>query len=533
MTVVADTPYLGLFELMQVIELQRRDLFVSLRKEDADGFLHFTEGRLTHARLGILGGEDAFLRLAGWQDSECTLRSTPSPHPRTIRRETSELLFMALRTVPPSQPAPSAGWSVAGEAATLSLVELVQIFEMNLRPCRIEVKVGEEVKGELRMNAGQVLLPAGAEEAAEESLFELLGLEGASYRATPGPAKAGATRALPAAALIMEAMRRADESRLAVTSEAAERQARVDALLRDLDEGKLSPETRGAIAKRYLPGGETTPIGVLLKLAGDPVAEVRREALATIRGLPQDMLATLAGSASTPLAVLHEIVFAYPEDVEIRLAALEHPELTEDLAVEIAGTPEARIAAAVRKTALASSPAVVRALEEAAGPAAAGAAQAEEPEAGAGRKKKKKGRGRAKGTSLNGMPFNDRLYLATQGTVKQQIALVTSPISQIASAVVNSPRVTELLIETIAALPTANTEALREIVKNRRWTSQRSIARALAFNPKTPPSGASELLVRLSESDLRGLARNPGVSDVMRQAAIRRLAMLAAQRGER
>ncbi|MBI5368303.1 MAG: DUF4388 domain-containing protein [Planctomycetes bacterium] len=521
MSVTGNTPYLGLFELMQLLELHRRDLCVFLRTRDTGGYLHFQEGALTDSRLGIAVGEEAFLRLAGWVESECVIEPAGPPRERTVTRATADLLFLAMRAAPACRPATAPAWSVRGDIPTLSLVELVQLFEMNGRPCRIDVQAGAEGKGALHMEGGR-LLHAGADAAAEDALYDLLALDEGSYQVTAGATAPIGAQELPASSIILEAMRRADERRLAAAAREVERQARVVALLADLDAGKLSVETRTAIARRYLPGGETTAVPVLLRLAADPSVEVRAAALSTLRELPQDVLLGLVADPAVTLDVLAALLRAFPDDPELQEGALEHPALTERLAAEIAARADAQTAAAVAASRFAADPTVRAALD--ANP------HAREPRPEDGHPGGRGGR-RARRRALSSLPLPDRLYLALTGTPKQQLSLAASPFAQIATAVIGSPRMNEGLIETIAGMPTANSDALRDISRTRRWSNQRAIARNLAFNPKTPIGCAVDLLARLGENDLKSLARNLGVTDQVRQAANRRLQMLETRRG--
>jgi hypothetical protein len=96
-------------------------------------------------------------------------------------------------------------------------------------------------------------------------------------------------------------------------------------------------------------------------------------------------------------------------------------------------------------------------------------------------------------------------------------------------AVLNSPKITEQEIETLAKSRNVSEEILRAIARRRDWMSKYSIKQGLASNPKTPVSIAMGLLASLTTRDLGMLGKDKGVPEPIRNTAIR----LAKQRSER
>ncbi|MBI3270494.1 MAG: DUF4388 domain-containing protein [Planctomycetes bacterium] len=536
MPLVGHTAYLGLLELVQVVELHRRDLHVALRSRDTGGYLHFQAGRVVDARVGATEGEEAFLRMAGWRESECILEGAGAPRTHSVTKSVPELLFLAVRELPADGLAATPPhWRLTGDVGSLTLVELLQVFEMNRRPSLIQVQAGGEVHRHLLVDDGQVRFPAGAGTEAEELVFGLLGQEDCGYQASPRSVPKGEGRTVPASSLILEAMRRVDERRATAAgagvgagAAAAGAANRVVELLRDLADGKLSVEARRAVARRYLPGGETTPVPVLLQLVRDPAPEVRETVFETIRGLSVDVLLTLLADEETPVEVLSEVLNAYPREPELQEAAVRHPRLPEALAAAIAFRADERLAEAVRASPHGGKPEVARALD---------ARSVTKHRTDPGTRARRQGPGsserRARRSSLSTLPLADRVYLARGGSATQQLVLATSPIVQVALAVVTSPRVGEGLLESISAMPTANSEALREIASSRQAARHRGICRNLAFNPRTPPGVViKELLRWLPERELQTLSRSTGAAEPVRQAAQRWLRQLAARRGD-
>ena len=62
-------------------------------------------------------------------------------------------------------------------------------------------------------------------------------------------------------------------------------------------------------------------------------------------------------------------------------------------------------------------------------------------------------------------------------------------------------------------------EVLRLIAKNRAFTRRYTVARALVNNSRAPIDVTMPLLLRLNEKDLKGLAQNRNVPEVIRGIA--------------
>ncbi len=62
---------------------------------------------------------------------------------------------------------------------------------------------------------------------------------------------------------------------------------------------------------------------------------------------------------------------------------------------------------------------------------------------------------------------------------------------------------------------------MRTIAKNKEWMKSYSIMSAVIHNPKTPPGLAMNFVKFLKKKDLMLLSKNKGVSDAVRNAALR------------
>lgn len=121
------------------------------------------------------------------------------------------------------------------------------------------------------------------------------------------------------------------------------------------------------------------------------------------------------------------------------------------------------------------------------------------------------------------MTVPERLAVAMKGSREVRAILIRDPNKLVSTAVISSPKVTESEVESIARMTNVAEEILRIIANNRAWTKNYAVVAALTKNPKTPVALAMNLLSRLNERDLKGLATNRNVTDVVRMNARRRL----------
>ena len=102
--------------------------------------------------------------------------------------------------------------------------------------------------------------------------------------------------------------------------------------------------------------------------------------------------------------------------------------------------------------------------------------------------------------------------------------LVRDPNKIVAVAVLSSPKITDSEVERIAKMANVSDDVLRIIGQTRAWAKNYSIVAALTKNPKTPIPVSLTLLSRLHEAEVKTLAADRNVPDVIRTAARRRLA---------
>ena len=86
--------------------------------------------------------------------------------------------------------------------------------------------------------------------------------------------------------------------------------------------------------------------------------------------------------------------------------------------------------------------------------------------------------------------------------------LATDQDAVVVKHILMNPRCTEREVLLAASRRPQRPEVLEEIFRSRRWSVNRSVRRALALNPYSPPALASAALALLTAPDLREVARN-------------------------
>ncbi|MDB4975515.1 MAG: Response regulator [Myxococcaceae bacterium] len=91
----AELPGLDLGTLIQLTCARRERMVVRIASYGEEGFLYSAAGRIVHATLGGLVGEEAVLRMLGWHSGDFTICERPFPEAATIQRSTEGLLMLA------------------------------------------------------------------------------------------------------------------------------------------------------------------------------------------------------------------------------------------------------------------------------------------------------------------------------------------------------------------------------------------------------------------------------------------------------
>lgn len=112
-----------------------------------------------------------------------------------------------------------------------------------------------------------------------------------------------------------------------------------------------------------------------------------------------------------------------------------------------------------------------------------------------------------------------RMALAMKGSREERSILIRDPNKLVSTSVLSSPKINETEVESIAKMANVSEEILRLVASSRAWTKSYAIVHALVRNPKTPVAISMNLMVRLTDKDLRMLSTNRNVPEILRVTA--------------
>ncbi|HVN71833.1 MAG TPA: hypothetical protein VMU10_07425 [Desulfomonilia bacterium] len=112
---------------------------------------------------------------------------------------------------------------------------------------------------------------------------------------------------------------------------------------------------------------------------------------------------------------------------------------------------------------------------------------------------------------IQAMSVSEKLDFARKASKEARSILIRDSNKLIQLAVVNSPKITESEILSIASSKQVNDDVLKEIAMNREWLRNYQVRLALVNNPKTPLSIAMAQITYLNQRDLALLAKSRGV----------------------
>lgn len=126
------------------------------------------------------------------------------------------------------------------------------------------------------------------------------------------------------------------------------------------------------------------------------------------------------------------------------------------------------------------------------------------------------------------MKVSEKIQLALKGNKESRALLLKDSNKQVILAVLNSPRLTEQEVESIAQSKNVSEDILRVVANNRNWMKNYGIIVGLVNNPKTPVGLSLGFIKNLKPKELNNLAKNKGVPEVIRSSAGKFLQMKRA-----
>jgi hypothetical protein len=131
------------------------------------------------------------------------------------------------------------------------------------------------------------------------------------------------------------------------------------------------------------------------------------------------------------------------------------------------------------------------------------------------------------------MTVAERVQTALKGNREERIILIRDSNRLVASAVLDSPKLSDSEVESIAAMKNVSEEVLRMIGSRRDFAKSYTVIHTLVKNPRTPIATSLGLMNRILTNDLRALSRNKNVPEVLRRTAHRQLQIRTAPREAR
>jgi hypothetical protein len=122
---------------------------------------------------------------------------------------------------------------------------------------------------------------------------------------------------------------------------------------------------------------------------------------------------------------------------------------------------------------------------------------------------------------ISKLDVKGRINLAMKGNKEERSILIRDGTKIVATAVLESPKLTDGEVEKFAAQKNVPEAVLRAIPMKRRFMKLYPVVRNLTFNPRTPIDVSLGLMKNLLTQDLRHLSGNKEVSDTVRKLAIK------------
>jgi hypothetical protein len=122
---------------------------------------------------------------------------------------------------------------------------------------------------------------------------------------------------------------------------------------------------------------------------------------------------------------------------------------------------------------------------------------------------------------VRAMPYAEKIILATKADRSERGVLIQDNDPQILFYLIKNPRITTEEVLRIARMTSISAAVADQIAKTTQWSSNQEIRSAIVSNPRTPTPLALKLLPTLPEPEIRHIAKSTGVSQALKQAALR------------
>jgi hypothetical protein len=114
-----------------------------------------------------------------------------------------------------------------------------------------------------------------------------------------------------------------------------------------------------------------------------------------------------------------------------------------------------------------------------------------------------------------------KAVLAMKGGREERLILIRDSNKVVSLSVLKNPRITDGEVESIASMRNVSDEVLRNVGIHREWAKSYVVASNLVRNPRTPPSISTNFVSRLNNKDLKTIAGDRNVPEIIRKMAKR------------
>jgi len=122
---------------------------------------------------------------------------------------------------------------------------------------------------------------------------------------------------------------------------------------------------------------------------------------------------------------------------------------------------------------------------------------------------------------ISRMSVAQKINAALMGSQEERSVLVHDSNKTVSRAVLQSPKLSDQEIESIAMMKNVTEEVLRLIATNRKFIRSYAVVHNLVNNPRLPIDVGLPLVNRLNDRDLKELSRNKNVAGVLRSTAFK------------
>jgi hypothetical protein len=122
---------------------------------------------------------------------------------------------------------------------------------------------------------------------------------------------------------------------------------------------------------------------------------------------------------------------------------------------------------------------------------------------------------------IRNLSRTEKLWLAPKADRSERQVLIQDNDAQVIFSLLKNPRITTEEVIRIARSPLLSSIAAELIAKTTIWAGNSEIRAALVHNPRTPTPLAIKLLPTLPDPEIRQIAKSGGVSQALKQAALR------------